>query len=96
MEVAEAKMLRISLGVMRWDMIRKQYIRGTEHVRCFGEKVRESRLRWFGHEQKRDSEYIGRRMMRLQLRGRKPPFPSCRGQQREPAGETAGVLPGLC
>lgn len=29
-------------------------IRGTADVRCFGEKVRESRWRWFGHVQRRD------------------------------------------
>ena len=62
MEVVEVEMLRFCLGVMRMDRIRNEDIRGTAHVRCFGEKVR---LRWFGHEQRRDSEYISRRMMRL-------------------------------
>ena len=37
----------------------------------FGEKVRETRLRWFGHVQRRDSEYISGRMMRLELPGRR-------------------------
>ncbi|KAF7645083.1 hypothetical protein LDENG_00132800 [Lucifuga dentata] len=46
------------------DRIRNEYIRGTAHVRCFGDKVREARLRWFGHVQRRDSEHIGRRMLR--------------------------------
>ena len=58
MEDAEVKILRFSLGVTRLDRIRNDYIRGTEHVRCFGEKVRETRPRWFGHVQRRDSEYI--------------------------------------
>ena len=49
------------------DWIRTEYIRETAHVRCFGEKVREARMRWFGHAQRRDSQYIGRRMMRLEL-----------------------------
>ena len=60
-----------SLGMMRMDRIRNENIRGTAHVRCFGEKVRETRLRWFGHVQRRDSEYISRRMMRLELPGRR-------------------------
>ena len=47
------------------DRIRNEYIRGTAHVRCFGDKVREARLRWFGHVQRRESEYIHRRMMML-------------------------------
>ncbi|KAF7669317.1 hypothetical protein LDENG_00206530, partial [Lucifuga dentata] len=44
----------------------------TAHVRCFGDKAREARLRWFGHVQRRDSEHIGRRMPRLELPGRRP------------------------
>ena len=72
LEVAEVKMLRLSLGVMRMDRIRNENIRRTAHVRCFGEKVRETRLRWVGHEQRRNSEYVGRRMMRLELSGRRP------------------------
>ena len=39
---------------------------------CFGDKAREARLRWFGHVQRRDSEYIVRRMLRLELPGRRP------------------------
>ncbi|KAK3523729.1 hypothetical protein QTP70_009259 [Hemibagrus guttatus] len=54
LEVAELKMLRFSLGVTRLDRIRNEYIRGTAHVGCLGDKVREARLRWFGHVQRRD------------------------------------------
>ncbi|KAK3561816.1 hypothetical protein QTP86_014395, partial [Hemibagrus guttatus] len=58
LEVAELKMLRFSLGVTRLDRIRNEYIRGTAHVGRLGDKVREARLRWFGHVQRRESEYI--------------------------------------
>ncbi|KAK3572429.1 hypothetical protein QTP86_032648 [Hemibagrus guttatus] len=71
LEVAELKMLRFSLGVTRLDRIRNEYIRGTAHVGCLGDKVREARLRWFGHVQRRDSEYIGRRMLDMELPGRR-------------------------
>ncbi|KAK3536298.1 hypothetical protein QTP86_001402, partial [Hemibagrus guttatus] len=71
LEVAELKMLRFSLGVTRLDRIRNEYIRGTAHVGRLGDKVREARLRWFGHVQRRESEYIGRRMLDMKLPGRR-------------------------
>ena len=61
MEEAELKMLRFSLGVMRMERMRNEQIRGTSLVRCFQDKVTEARLRLFGHEQRRESENIGRR-----------------------------------
>ncbi|KAK3538755.1 hypothetical protein QTP86_015646 [Hemibagrus guttatus] len=57
LEVAELKMLRFSLGVTRLDRIRNEYIRGTAHVGRLGDKVREARLRWFGHVQRRDNTH---------------------------------------
>ncbi|MCJ8729767.1 hypothetical protein PDJAM_G00110730 [Pangasius djambal] len=71
LEVAELKMLRLALGVTRLDRIRNEYIRGTAHVGRLGDKVREARLRWFGHVQRRESEYIGRRMLDMELPGRR-------------------------
>ncbi|MCJ8734931.1 hypothetical protein PDJAM_G00241020 [Pangasius djambal] len=71
LEGAELKMLRFSLGVTRLDRIRNEYIRGTAHVGRLGDKVREARLRWFGHVQRRESEYIGRRMLDMELPGRR-------------------------
>ncbi|KAK3539525.1 hypothetical protein QTP70_009505 [Hemibagrus guttatus] len=56
LEVAELQMLRFSLGVTRLDRIRNEYIRGTAHVGRLGDKVREARLRWFGHVQRRDRD----------------------------------------
>ncbi|KAI5087806.1 hypothetical protein C0J45_22295, partial [Silurus meridionalis] len=60
LEVAELKMLRFSLGVTRMDKIRNE----------FRNKLREARLRWFGHVQRRDMNYIGRRMLRMEPQGR--------------------------
>ncbi|KAK3524970.1 hypothetical protein QTP86_011790 [Hemibagrus guttatus] len=58
LEVAELKMLRFSLGVTRLDRIRNEYIRGTAHVGRLGDKVREARLRWFGHVQRRENNIV--------------------------------------
>ena len=71
MEVAELKMLRFSLGVTRMDKIRNEYIRGTAQVGKFGEKTREARLRWYGHLQRKDDGYIGSRMLRMELPGKR-------------------------
>ena len=71
MEVAELKMLRFSLGVTRMDKIRNEYIRGTAQVGRFGEKTREGRLRLYGHVMRKDDGYIGRRMLRMELPGKR-------------------------
>ena len=71
MEVAELKMLRFSLGVTRMDKIRNEYIRGTAQVGKFGEKTRQARLRWYGHLRRKDDGYIGRRMLRMELPGKR-------------------------
>ena len=32
------------------------------HIRQFGDKVKEARLRWYGHVQRQNAEYVGRRI----------------------------------
>ena len=71
MEVAELKMFRFSLRVTRMDKIRNDYIRGTAQVGRFGEKTREARLRWYGHVLRKDDGYIGRRVLRMELPGKR-------------------------
>lgn len=56
--------LSFSSGGTRIERTRKEDIRGTAHVRCFGDKGSEARMRW---QQRRDSEYI-----RLKQAGRRP------------------------
>ena len=56
MEVAEMKMLRFATGVTRKDKIRNEYIRGTVKAERFGMKMREGRLKWYGHVMRRDKE----------------------------------------
>ncbi|KAL7827652.1 hypothetical protein SRHO_G00333700 [Serrasalmus rhombeus] len=68
LEVAEMKMLRFSLRVTRMDKIRNEQIRGTVKVEQFGDKAREARLRWFGHVLRRNSGYIGQRMLEKEKR----------------------------
>ena len=78
MEVAEMKMLRFAMGVTRKDKIRNEYIRGTVKIERLGMKMREGRLRWYGHVIRRDQEYIARRVIEMEL-----PEKRKRGGQRE-------------
>ena len=54
MEVAEMKMLRFAMGVMRKDNIRNEYIRRTVKVKRLGIQIKERKLRWYGHVMRRD------------------------------------------
>ena len=49
MEVAELKMVRWALGVTRKNNIRNEYVRGTAKIAKLGVKLRNVRLRWYGH-----------------------------------------------
>ena len=71
MEVAEMKMLNFAMGVTRKDKIRNEHIRSTVKVEQLGMKVREGRLRWYGHVMRRDQEYVGRKMMEMELPGKR-------------------------
>ena len=70
MEVAEMKMLRFAMGVTRKDKIRSEHIRSTVKVERLGMKMRKGRLRWYGHVMRRDQEYVGRKMMEMELPGK--------------------------
>ena len=69
MEVAEMRMLRWMSGVTRKDRIRNDYIRGTVKVGPIGKKIQESRLRWFGHVQRRGEDYVGNRVKNMEIEG---------------------------
>ena len=71
MEVAEMKMLRFTMEVTRKDKIRNEYIRGTVKVEWLRMKMREGRLQWYGHVMRRDQEYVGRKIMEMELLGKR-------------------------
>ena len=71
MEVAEMKILRFTMGVTTKDKIRNEYIRSTAKVERLEMKIREGRLRWYGHVMRRDQEYVGRKMMEMELPGKR-------------------------
>ncbi|PKA59726.1 isoleucyl-tRNA synthetase [Apostasia shenzhenica] len=54
--VAEMRMLRWMCGYTRKDRMRNEYIRKKVGVAPIEDKLRESRLRWFGHLNRRPIE----------------------------------------
>ena len=63
MEVAKLKMVRWELEMTRKDKIRNEYVRGTAKIAKLEDKLRNSRLRWYGHAKRREEGYVGKRMM---------------------------------
>ena len=55
------------MGVTKKDKIRNEQMMGTVKVEQLGMKMREGKLRWYGHVMRRDQEYIGRRVIEMEL-----------------------------
>ena len=70
MEVAELKMVRWALGVTRKDKIKNEYVRGTAKIAELGDKLRNARLRCYGHVKRRE-DYVGKTMMEMAVPGRR-------------------------
>ena len=71
MEVAELKMVRWVLGVTRKDKIRNEYVRETAKIAKLGDKVRNAGLRWYGHVKRREEDYVGKRMIEMEVPGKR-------------------------
>ncbi|XP_042892906.1 uncharacterized protein LOC122267007 [Penaeus japonicus] len=61
------RMLRCSLRLTRRERVRSEYIRGKLRVPRLQDKLREGRLIWYGHVQRRDEEYVGRRVEGMEI-----------------------------
>ena len=71
MEVSKMKMLKVAMGVTRKDKIRNEYNRSTVKLERLGMKMREGRIRWYGHVMRRYQEYVGRKRIEIELSGKK-------------------------
>ena len=70
-EVAELKMVRWALGVTRKGKIGSEYVRGTAKIAKLGDKLRNVRLRWYGHVKRREVGYVGKTIMEMAVPGRR-------------------------
>ena len=71
MKFAELKMVRWALGVTRKDKIRNEYVRRTAKIAKLRDKLRNARLRLYGHVKRREEDYVGKRMMEVAVAGRR-------------------------
>ena len=55
--------------VTKSDRIRNESIRGTTKVGAISKKVQESRLKWYGHVLRIEEEYVGKRVMGMEVPG---------------------------
>ena len=53
------------------DRITNERIRGTTKVGEISKKVQESRLKWYGHVSRREDEYVGKRVMGMEVPGKR-------------------------
>ena len=56
-------------GVTKLDRIMNERIRGTTKVGEISTKVQESRLKRYGHVSRREDEYVGKRVMGMEVPG---------------------------
>ena len=71
MTVAEMRVLRWMFGVTKKDKIRNESIKGTVKVADISLNLQERRLKWYGHVMRRDGNYVGRRVMEMEVPGRR-------------------------
>ena len=71
LDVAEMRMIRWMSGVTKLDGIRNERIRGTTKVGEISKKVQESRLKWHGHVLRREESYVGKRVMVMEVAGKR-------------------------
>ena len=55
----------------RKDKIRNKHVTGTAKIAKLGDKLRNARLRWYGHMKRREESYVGKRMMEMTGPGRR-------------------------
>jgi hypothetical protein len=74
----EMRMLRWIMGISLKDHKRNEDIRKAVGVANITDKVRETRLRWYGHVRRREEHASIRRIMEAEVRGYRS-----RGRQRK-------------
>ncbi|XP_061715960.1 uncharacterized protein LOC133524124 [Cydia pomonella] len=80
LHTCEMKMLRWAAGVTRLDKVHNEHIRGSYKVAPITDKIKESRMRWYGHVMRRDEDHVVKKALSLpdSKRGRGRPLATWR------------------
>ena len=70
LHTTEMRMLRWARGKMRLDHLRNLDIWKEAHMYPMAEFLREKRLRWFGHVQRRDKDEAMRQILQMMVQGK--------------------------
>jgi hypothetical protein len=70
--VTEMRMLIWMSCISLKDHIKNEEIRSRVKITSIVDKMMGSRLRWFGHVERRDENYVGRKVLRLVIQGGRP------------------------
>ncbi|KAL1447748.1 hypothetical protein WDU94_000621 [Cyamophila willieti] len=65
------RMLHWVCRLTRKDRVRNEKIRETVKVGPLGKKIQESRIRWFGHVERRNKSYISKRVEKIVIEGKR-------------------------
>ncbi|KAI5748064.1 hypothetical protein M8J77_021517 [Diaphorina citri] len=65
------RMLRWSCGVTRLDRMRNEIIRSKIKVTEISKKIQERRQQCYGHVQRREENYVGTKIARLEEEGKR-------------------------
>ena len=71
MGVREVKMLRWACGFTKLDKIRNEKIRPMLKVAPIEDKLRENRLRWYGHIQRREETHATKKVLNMAVQGKR-------------------------
>jgi hypothetical protein len=71
LHAAEMRMLRWMSGVTLKDKMRNEHVRGSLRVAPIADKMREARLRWFGHVERRSEGHVIRRIQTMVVEGKR-------------------------
>ena len=78
LEVAKMRALRFECGITRLDKVKNGEVRSKLKVGQLGVKMREGRLRWFGHVVRQEKRYVEKRVMAMEVGKRKRQRPKRR------------------